>query len=199
VSVRVATGDDSAVSGADYRAHRGVARFRPGQRSIRFNVAVLGETRPEDVERFFLGLSRPKGARLRTHQATATIPANDLPTPFTVSSTLTGAAEVDEPPSPNGHGEFTMTLDAAQSTITYSLTVTGMALDASGICRGAPLRAMTEVITRLADPNPPGVVTGTKQIPLKPILEIYENPSNFCVRAANSTRSELIRGQLARP
>jgi hypothetical protein len=178
--------------------HRGVVHFRPGQRSAHFRVSVLGETRPETTEQFFLEASRPKGARLKRHEATATILENDLPAPFTVTSTLTGAAEVDETRSPNGRGDFTMTLDAAKKEITFTLTVTGMTLGDSGLCRGAPLRPFTEIITRLGDPTAPGVVTGTKQIALKPILEIYEGPENFCARATTPTRSEFIRGQLAR-
>ena len=199
VTVHVTTADNTARAGSDYRVHRALVRFRPGQRSAVFKVSVLSDTQPEDVEKFFVDLSRPKGARLRTREATATIPENDLPGSFTVSSTLTGAQEVDEPPSPNGHGDFTMTLDPAQRTITYSLTVTGMALEVAGICRGAPMRAITEVITRLVDPVSPGVINGSGQIPLGPILQIYETPSNFCVRAASPNRTELIRGQLARP
>jgi hypothetical protein len=198
VTVNVATADDSASAGSDYRARRGVIRFRPGQRSARFRVSVLGDTQPEGTETFFLEVSHPKGTRLRGHEATATIPENDLPSPFTVASILTGAGEVDDPPSPTGRGDFTMTLDAAQKQITFTLSVTGMTLGDSGLCRGAPLRPFTEIVTRLGDPTSPGMTTGTKQIALKPILEIYENPASFCVRATTPTRSEFIRGQLAR-
>lgn len=198
VSVQVATADDSATAGSDYHARRGVIRFRPGQRTARFRVSVLGDTRPEETEKFFLEVSHPKGARLRSREATATIPENDLPAPFTVTSTLTGAGEVDETPSPTGHGGFTMTLDAAQKQITFTLSVTGMPLGDSGLCRGAPLRPFTEIVTRLGDPTSPGMTAGTKQIALKPILEIYESPENFCARATTPTRSEFIRGQLAR-
>jgi hypothetical protein len=199
VTVHVATADDSATAGSDYRPRRGVLRFRPGRRSVTFKVSVLGDTSPEDIEKFTLVLTRPNGARVRTRQASATIPENDLPDPFTVSATLTGAAEVDGTPSPNGRGQFAMTLDPAQKQVTYTLTVTGMPLGDSGLARGAPLRPVTEIVTRLGDPIAPGFVSGSKQIALRFILEIYEQPANFCARATTPERSEFIRGQLARP
>jgi hypothetical protein len=199
VSVHVATADDSASAGSDYRAHRGSVRFRPGRRSALFKVSVLGDTRPEDVEKLSLEISRPKGARLRTHEASATIPENDLPAPFPVSATLTGAGEVDDPPSPNGRGDFTMTLDPTQKKISYTLTVTGMALGDSGVMPGLPMRPVGNLIAHLGEPNPPGTVSGTRHIPLGPILGIYEHPGNFSARAANPSRSEFIRGQLTRP
>lgn len=199
VTVHVATTNDSATAGSDYRLRRGVVRFRPGQRSAKFKVSVLGDTSPEDVEKFNLVLSSPMGARLRSRQASATIPANDLPASFTVRATLSGAGEVDDPPSPNGRGEFAMTLDPAQKRITYTLTVTGMPLGDSGLARGFPLRPVTEIVARLGERTAPGFVSGSKQIALKFILEIYAQPASFCARATTPERSEFIRGQLARP
>lgn len=199
VSVRVATADDTATAGSDYRLRRGVVTFRPGRRSATFKVSVLGDTSPEDVEKFTLVLSRPKGARLRSRQASATIPENDLPAPFTVRATLTGANEVDDPPSPNGRGDLAMTLDPAQKQITYTLTVTGMPLGDSGLARGLPLRPVTEIVARFGEPTAPGVVSGSKRIALRFILEIYERPASFCARATTPGRTEFIRGQLARP
>jgi hypothetical protein len=175
-----------------------VLRFRPGQRTARFAVPVLGDTEPEQTESFFVQLSQPRGAHLGRRQATATIPENDLPVPFEVTSTLLGAYEVDEHPSPTGRGELTMTVDAVHRQVTFTLRVTGMSLGDSGFCRGSSMGPMTEIVTRFGDPTAPGVVEGSKQIALKPILELYKSPSSFCARATTPARSEFIRGQLAR-
>jgi hypothetical protein len=198
VSVRIATADDSASAGSDYQARHAVIRLQPGQRTARFAVPVIGDALPEQSESFFVALSHPRGARLGRHRVAAVIPENDLPAPFQVTSTLTGADEVEENRSPTGHGQLMATLDAARRRITFTLSVTGMALGDSGILRGQPMRPTTEMLMRLGDPTGPGVNEGVRQFPLKSILDIYKAPASFCARATTPTRGEFIRGQLAR-
>ena len=197
VSVHVVTEDGSASSGSDYIARSGTVRFRPGQRSTLVRVKVRGDTQPETAETFSLALSRAKGAWLRNHSATATIPENDLPPPFTLQASANGAGEIDDPPSPNGRGSATLLLDAAKKQVTYTLTITGMTLGDSGLCSG-PAGQHYQLVIRFGDPTGPNTVTGTRHLDLNHIIAMYLAPASYCVRATTPTRSEFIRGQLSR-
>jgi hypothetical protein len=97
VTVRFATADGSARAGADYVASRGVVVFRPGQTSRKLPVRVIGDTVPEPAETFFLNLSHPQGARIKTRRAIATTAASDLPAPFTLRAEMSGAEYVPQP------------------------------------------------------------------------------------------------------
>lgn len=197
VTVRVATADNSADAGSDYAPYRGVVRFRAGQRSKRIAVRVLGDTRPEPAETFYLSIVSAKGATLRKRQAAATIAANDLPDPFSLRSTLSGALEIDDPRSPSGHGAATLVLDPEREQVNFTLAAEGMTLGDSGLCRG-PAGQTAAMLMRFGEPTSSTTVTGTRNLGLKEILEIYDDPAAFCVRATNPDRTEFIRGQLSR-
>jgi hypothetical protein len=199
VTVHVATADGSAAAASDYRRYGGTVRFSPGQRSKKVRVRVLDDDEPEAAERFSLRLARVKGAHLGRRQASVTIAENDLPPPFEVRASLDGSQEVEDPPSPTGRGTGTMLLDPAANQATWTLTVTGMTLGDSGICRGLPRRPTTICpLLRFGDPHGTNTVTGTAHVDLKVILEIYAAPGSFCLRATNPDRTEFIRGQVSR-
>lgn len=62
ITVGYATADGTAtVADADYRAVRGTLTFEPGQVIKRVTVQVVGDTRFEPNERFFLRLASPTG------------------------------------------------------------------------------------------------------------------------------------------
>ena len=73
VSVRYATADGTALSGADYVAVSGAIRFEAGQTQKTVRVPVLNDTHDEGSETLTLSLSRPFGAKLSDAQATGTI------------------------------------------------------------------------------------------------------------------------------
>jgi hypothetical protein len=76
VVVDYSTMDLTAVSGSDYVAPRGTLTFRPGEKAKVIPISVLGDTRIEADETFFVTLFNPTNATLAKSEATATI-AND--------------------------------------------------------------------------------------------------------------------------
>ena len=73
VSVRYATTDGTAVSGADYEAVSGAIRFEAGETAKTIRVPVLGDTHNEGSETMTLTLSAPFGTALSDGEATGTI------------------------------------------------------------------------------------------------------------------------------
>ena len=83
VSVAYATADDTATSGADYRAVSGTLTFAAGEISKAFTVQVIGDTVDERDETFTVALSNVSGpnARISLTAGTATVTiTKDLPT-----------------------------------------------------------------------------------------------------------------------
>lgn len=84
-TVGYATANGNALAGIDYQATSGTLTFAAGQTSATVQVTVLGDTRPEADETFFLNLSDPgNGATLADGQGQATI-LNDDGAPPSVS------------------------------------------------------------------------------------------------------------------
>jgi hypothetical protein len=191
VSVRFATANGSARGGADYVARRGVVIFKHGQRSKYVHVRVVGDTLPEPEETFFLVLSRPRGATLKTQRATATIAASDLPAPFTLRATMTGAEYVPPPGDPTGSGTLALLLDAEHEQVTYTITVTGMKVGLSGVCQGARGEAPAAVL-RL---DYPPQATESRHLALTTILAMFQDPEGFCAQARPDLAAPGIRGQ----
>jgi hypothetical protein len=194
ISVRFATTAGSARAGADYVARSGVVVFRPAQTSKRVRVRVVGDTVPEAEETFSLVLSRPLGARIKTRRAVATIPANDLPSPFTLRAEMTGAEYVPPPGHPTGRGTVVLVLDPGREQVAYTIVVSGMEVGESGLCRGARGEAPTAVL-RLDYPPQAG---GSKHLQLATILEMFRAPERFCALARLDLTAPGIRGQLVR-
>lgn len=77
VTVRARTASGTATSGTDFRPASAVMRFLPGQRSLTFAVAVLGDRRHERNETYGVGLSGAIGARIVAPHGTGTIVNDD--------------------------------------------------------------------------------------------------------------------------
>src|SRR5205085_9557550 len=69
--------DGSAVGGEDYEPASGVVTFEAGETSRTVTIAILGDTKPEDDESFFVQLSNPINAVLATERAMVVIRNDD--------------------------------------------------------------------------------------------------------------------------
>lgn len=194
VSIRFATADGSARAGADYFARSGVVVFKPGQTSKRVPVRVVGDNVPEAEETFFLVLSHPRGVRMKMRSATARIAVSDLPAPFTLRAEMTGTEYVPPPGHPTGRGTVVLVLDPEREQVAYTITVSGMEVGESGICRAARGKEPTPVL-RL---DYPPQTNGAKHLELATILEMFHAPEGFCALARLAFTAPGIRGQLAR-
>ncbi|HEX8485483.1 Calx-beta domain-containing protein [Sphingomonas sp.] len=84
-TVAYATADGSATSGSDYQATSGTLTFAEGQNDAVVEVTILGDTRSEADETFFLNLSESTdGATLADGQGQATIRNDDGAPPSVV-------------------------------------------------------------------------------------------------------------------
>ena len=175
VRVRFKTVGSFATQGTDYRAAAGTLVFKPGQRMKQIDVKILGDTVPEDVEDFYIRLSKPRNARIRVDQAGGKIAANDLPAPFRVSADLKAAEGLA-----TGHADIT--LDAATGKVSFTLEVRNSArapVFAHIHSRTTALGGAYPTLT----PVPPrdGVVMGAIDVSPRTILLINANLADFFV------------------
>ena len=193
-SIRFATADGSARAGVDYVGRSGVVAFKPAQTSSEVRVRVVGDKVPEAEETFFLVLSRPRGVRISTRRATVRIAPSDLPDPFALHADMSGTEYVPPPGHPTGRGTVRLVLDPVREQVAYTITVSGMDVGESGICRAARGQDPTPVL-RL---DYPPQAKGSKYVELATILEMFKAPEGFCVLARLDFTAPGIRGQLAR-
>ena len=117
---------------------------------------------------------------------------------FTLSTTLTGAAEVPGPGDPDGSGTATLRLNPGQEEICYELTVTGVApIRAAHIHVGTADVAGPVVValTPPTDGSSSGCVTADRDL----ILAIIQNPEQYYVNVHNAEYpAGALRGQLGR-
>jgi hypothetical protein len=99
VTVDFATADGSAAAGSDYLAASGPLAFPPGTATRTVNVAVLGDSTPEEDETFFVDLANPVNATLSVARGTATI-LNDDPWSWFVAPTGSAANDCLSPSTP---------------------------------------------------------------------------------------------------
>jgi hypothetical protein len=194
VSVRFATRNGSARAGGDYVASRGIVVFEPGQTSKKVRVRVIGDTVPEPQETFSLSLSRSHGARIKAGRAIATIAASDLPAPFSLRAEMSGAEYVPQPGHPTGQGTVVLVLAPDREEVAYVITISGMEVGESGVCRGARGQVPTPVL-RLGYPPQ---TSGSEHLELATILAMFRAPEEFCALARLSFGASGIRGQFIR-
>ncbi|HEX7796105.1 MAG TPA: Calx-beta domain-containing protein, partial [Vicinamibacterales bacterium] len=77
VTVNYATASGTASSGSDYTSASGTLTFPAGNTSQPVQVSIIGDTRPETNETFFVNLSGAVGATIARVQGTGTIIDND--------------------------------------------------------------------------------------------------------------------------
>jgi len=112
------------------------------------------------------------------------------------SATLTGAAEVPGPGDPNGSGEFQMTLNQGQGTITYFLSVDGIDPATAAHIHIGNSTVAGPVVVGLAAPTG-GSSSGVIQVAPSVIKELRKNPENYYVNVHNTAfPAGAIRGQL---
>ena len=175
VSVRYRTDGFLATEGADFRVARGTLVFKPGQRTKRVVVQIVGDTVPEDVEDFYVILSKPRNAGLRVAQATGKIAASDLPAPFSVAADL----KAGEGP---GTGHALITLDAVKGEATFTLEVRSSPRDPTGAHIHSRTTALGGSYPSLQPlPSRDGTVSGTIQVPPRTILMMDANLADFLV------------------
>lgn len=196
VTVRFATADGSARARIDYTPRNGVIVFAPRERSKRVVVGVNDDAEPEISETVFLVLSAPRGAKLGTRRATATIRASDLPSGFTLRADLSGADEVPEVAHPTGRGTAVMVFDPAREEVSFTVAVQGMNAGQAGIAHGPPRQNALTVLVFGQQFPASGTLTGTARLELQTMLDLQRNPGSYCVRVASADAFTFIRGHL---
>jgi hypothetical protein len=116
----------------------------------------------------------------------------------TLSAMLTGAAERPTPGDPDGSGAVHLMLNQGQGTITYDLSVSGIApATASHIHVGSATVAGPVVVTLMAPTS--GSSTGVVYADPELIKAIRKNPENYYVNVHNiEYPAGAVRGQLSR-
>jgi ELWxxDGT repeat protein len=92
VTVDYATADGTATSGSDYTSATGTVTFAPGETAKNIDVAVLGDTAPENNETFSLTLKNASVATLVKPTAFAVIADDDASADVALSVGLSGAS-----------------------------------------------------------------------------------------------------------
>jgi hypothetical protein len=88
VTVDYATADGTATSGTDYTSAMATLTFAPGETSKSIDVAVRGDTSPENNETFFITLKNAAGATLARTSAFAVIDDDDQSADVALSVTF---------------------------------------------------------------------------------------------------------------
>jgi hypothetical protein len=197
VTVRFATADGSARGRIDYTPRVGTITFAAGQRSKRVMVSVNDDDEPEVDETLFLVLSAPRGAKLGTRRATATIRASDLPAAFTLRADLSGADEVPEVAHPTGRGTAVVVCNPAREEVSFTVSVQGMNAGPSGIAHGPPRQNALTVLVFGQQFPAGGTLTGTTRLELQTMLDMFRNPGSYLVRVASADAFTFIRGHLS--
>lgn len=200
--VQFRTADGSAKAGSDYVATRGTLVFKPGERSKRIVVSVLGDTVAEEEETFFVELSKPTNARIAKRSGRGLIGASDLPPPFTLTATMDGDQMVGPtaPGSRGARGTFSATFDAAGERFSFTLTIEGLErpIFVVHIHRGRRGEFGGEALTNV-DPFPAqnGSTSGIKRLEVRGILELASDPEGFYIEIHLGDARGGIRGQLS--
>lgn len=77
ITVRYATRDDTATAGTDYEVAAGELTFQPGESQLVIAVPIIGDTDPEDDERFFVDITDVQGNGTAAGNGVGTILTDD--------------------------------------------------------------------------------------------------------------------------
>jgi len=129
LSVNYQTADSSAAAGSDYTAKSGTLAFAAGVESMTISVPVLGDTRDEIDEQFFVNLTSTTFGQITDSQAIGTIQDDDPAPTLTIND-----VSKNEGNSTTTSFIFTVTLSAASGkTVSVNFaTANGTATTADG-------------------------------------------------------------------
>jgi hypothetical protein len=130
--------------------------------------------------------------------ALTSIAADDSGRKFT--TTLTGAAEVPGPGDPDGSGTATITLNYGQSTVCWEITVSNIALPATGAhIHEGPVGVAGPIDVALSPPDASGSSSGCASVDREEIKEIIQHPEEYYVNVHTTEYpGGAIRGQLSK-
>lgn len=181
VSVDIRTIDGTATAGSDYTAIAPQTLVIPaGTTSQNINVAIIGDTIPEDNETLFVALSNPVNASLLDNQGQITINDNDSAPLISISD-----ASVTEGVSGNSKARFTVSLStpSGRNVTAHFATANGTALAGADY---APASGMVSF--------PPNITTQIIEVPITSDA-IAENPEVFFVNLSNAVNGVISDGQ----
>ena len=115
-----------------------------------------------------------------------------------LTATLSGANEIPGPGDPDGSGFAEMRLNQGQGTITYEISVDGIAEAAAAHIHLGPAGVAGPVVVTL---NPPtgGFSSGVADVDPELIKAIRKNPENYYVNVHNADYpAGAVRGQLSK-
>jgi hypothetical protein len=116
----------------------------------------------------------------------------------TLSTTLTGAAEVPGPGDPDGSGTATLTVNPGLGQICYELTVSGIAPATAAHIHVGAVGVAGPVVVPL-DPPTDGTSSGCAEVSRELALAILMSPSDYYVNVHNAEfPAGAVRGQLSK-
>jgi hypothetical protein len=181
VSVDFRTIDGTATAGSDYTAIAPQTLVIPaGATNQNINVAITGDTIPEDNETLFVALSNPVNATLLDNQGQITINDND-------SAPLISIDDVSVTEGVNGGStaRFTVSLStpSGRNVTAHFATANGTAL------AGADYAPASGTVS-----FPPNVTSQTIEVPITGDA-IAENPEVFFVNLSGAVNGVISDGQ----
>jgi len=117
-----------------------------------------------------------------------------------LATTLAGANEVPGPGDPDGGGTAAPTLNQGQGEICFAITVTNVALPATGAhIHAAPVGVAGPIVVVLTPPDASGASSGCVSADPGLIKAIRQDPSAYYVNVHTTEfPAGAVRGQLAK-
>ncbi|MEM1205647.1 MAG: Calx-beta domain-containing protein [Acidobacteriota bacterium] len=184
VTVSYATRDDTATAdGGDYRSTQGQLTFPPGETLRTLTVDVLGDTLPEDTERFGILLSSPVGAFLLDDAGRVTIFDDDEGVPVPQVNIADGEVQEGDVGTRPLTFEVRLTAPAA-GPVTVDFTTAGGT--------ATPGEDFIETSGQLR--FEPGETRTTLEVPVRGDTQ-EEGDETFLVRLTGSAGAEIEDGE----
>jgi uncharacterized Zn-binding protein involved in type VI secretion len=180
VTVNYATANSTGTAGSDYTATSGTLTFAPGITSQTITVAVLGDTRNEANETFFVNLSTPSNATIADGQGQGTILNDDALPALSINNVTVTEGNTGTTPA-----VFTVTLSAVSSqTVTVNYATANSTATA-----GSDYTATSGTLTFA-----PGITSQT--ITVAVLGDTVKEPTeSFFVNLSNATNATIANGR----